>query len=358
MRKKVVIILPKLTAGGTERSAVELANSMVEKNYEVHLLLMYTLPHFFETDNRIIIHEPDRKVRMNCGRFLYVPLLLLFLRIKLKKIEPDTVFCLGYILFGLMASWNLKTKVIISGRSSPNRVRFPGNGIANKMYAGFHKIVSRRVNGVIAQTSLAQNVYAKRYSCPIVVIPNFLRDVKRYPDHKKGKIIINVGRLVNEKGQHFLLKAFAKLDRQDWKLWLVGDGPLRGELENLAGVLRISEQVVFLGFQKDVDYYLSQASIFAFSSVIEGYPNALIEGMAHGLAPVSYNCEAGPADIINHNENGFLVETGNINDFKQYLNILINDIDTRHKFQLNASKILDDNNKTKITDRYIDFLMS
>jgi glycosyltransferase involved in cell wall biosynthesis len=124
------------------------------------------------------------------------------------------------------------------------------------MYALAHKIVSSRVDGIIAQTSLAKVVYAQKYNCPIVVIPNFLREITWYPDHKKEKVIVNMGRLVNEKGQHFLLQAFAKLDQTDWKLWFVGEGPLREKLENLSHELKISEQVVFWGFKKDVDYYL------------------------------------------------------------------------------------------------------
>ena len=59
-----------------------------------------------------------------------------------------------------------------------------------------------------------------------------------------------------------------------------------------------------LGAVDDVDKWLARASIFAFSSISEGFPNALIEAMAAGLPCVSFDCDAGPRDIIKNKING------------------------------------------------------
>jgi glycosyltransferase involved in cell wall biosynthesis len=354
--KRICIILPKLTAGGTERTAVELADFLVNQNVEVTILLMYQQPVFFSIDSRVKVIEPNLIYRKYLGRVLYVPYVLWFLRKHIVKFKPDTVFLLGYILFGLFATIRIKTRVVVSWRSSPDRIRFPGNYIGNKLYKYFHLMLSKRVDGIIAQTMLAKKIYKDSYNCQINVIPNFLKDINYYPENQKDNIVINVGRLVNEKGQKYLLQAFARLNYVDWKLWLVGDGPLRNKLEKLAEDLGVSDRVVFWGYQKDVDFYLSKASIFAFSSIVEGYPNALIEAMAHGLAPVSHNCNAGPSDIINHGVNGFLVETGNVDEFARYLQILIENEDLRSKMQYEAIKIKDQNNKGVICRKYFDFL--
>ena len=265
---------------------------------------------------------------------------------------------MGYILFGLIASYSINSRIVISGRSSPNRVRFPGNFIANTLYKLGHKIFSNKVNGIIAQTNEAKIVYQTKYNCPIVVIPNFLREIKTYPTHTREKIIITVGRCVFEKGQNSLIEAFSMVEDKSWKLQILGDGPLRKELEEQATRLNCADRIEFLGFQKEVDFYLSKAQIFAFTSVIEGYPNALIEGMANGLAPISFDCSAGPSDIIENNVNGFLIPINDIALFAKKLNELISNHTLRAKFQKEALQVLEKNELKTIAKRYQDFLFA
>lgn len=354
-QKKIVIVLPKLTPGGTERTAVVLANYMVEKNIDVTILVMFKRENFYELHPKVKLLEPDN-FRDKYGKILSFPILLWYLRKNIKNEKPDTVFCLGYMLLGIITSIGLKTKVIISGRSSPDRVRFPGNLVFNSVYNFCYSILKSRINGIIAQTNYAKEVYQKKYSCPIVVIPNFLRDIKEFQHERKNQII-TLGRCSYEKAQHFLLEAFAKVNAPNWKLVLIGDGPLLEDLKNQAKQLNIAEKVEFCGFQKEVDFYLSQAKIFGFTSIIEGYPNALIEGMANGLAPVSFNCVAGPSDIIKEGENGFLVPVGNVDLFAEKLQFLIDNPTVLNEISSSASKIKQTNDLKIIAEQYMDFLL-
>jgi GalNAc-alpha-(1->4)-GalNAc-alpha-(1->3)-diNAcBac-PP-undecaprenol alpha-1,4-N-acetyl-D-galactosaminyltransferase len=169
--------------------------------------------------------------------------------------------------------------------------------------------------------------------------------------------IITLGRCSFEKAQHFLLEAFSQLNAPNWKLIIVGDGPLLDDLKSKSKQLNIAEKVEFSGFQKEVDFYLSQAKIFAFTSIIEGYPNALIEGMANGLAPVSFNCVAGPSDIITDGENGFLVPVENVTLFAEKLQLLIDNPSLLNEISTNASKIKQTNNLKVIAERYQQFLL-
>lgn len=354
-QKKIVIVLPKLTPGGTERTAVVLANYMVEKGIDVTILLMFKRDKFYELHPKVKILEPDN-FRDKYGKILSFPVLLLYLRKSIKNEKPNTIFCLGYMLLGIITSIGLKTKVVISGRSSPDRVRFPGNALLNAFYNFCYSILKFRIDGIIAQTNYAKEVYQKKYSCPIVVIPNFLREIKEFQHDRKNQII-TLGRCSYEKAQHFLLEAFAKIKAPDWKLAIVGDGPLLDDLKKQAKQLNIAEKVEFCGFQKEVDFYLSQAKIFGFTSIIEGYPNALIEGMANGLAPVSFNCVAGPSDIINEGKNGFLVPMGNVDLFVEKLQLLIDNPTLLNEIGNNALKIKQTNDLTIIAEQYKEFLL-
>jgi GalNAc-alpha-(1->4)-GalNAc-alpha-(1->3)-diNAcBac-PP-undecaprenol alpha-1,4-N-acetyl-D-galactosaminyltransferase len=250
----------------------------------------------------------------------------------------------------------IKTKVIISGRTSPDRIRFPRSKALTRFYHFCYSLLKFRIDGIIAQTNYAKEVYQKKYNCPIVVIPNFLREIEEF-DHVKKNQIVTMGRCVFEKGQHFLLEAFAKVNAPAWKLVIIGNGPLLDNLKTQAKVLKIAERVEFYGFQKDVDYFLSQAKIFAFSSIIEGYPNALIEGMANGLVPVSFNCIAGPSDIISDAENGFLIPLEQTELFAEKLQLLIDSPKLLDNMAIKALKVNQINDLNRIGEQYKEFLI-
>lgn len=351
--KKILIVLPHLSCGGTERTAAELANFIAGNGGNAILLLMYKKTRFYSLHPDVNVLEPGFS-KQRFGKYLYIPLLLLYMRIQIRKQRPNVIFALGYITFTLFASFGLKTKVLISPRSSPKRIRFPDNIILNHLYVGSRKLVRKRIDGIIAQTNYAKSIYNERYTCPIVTIPNFLRNLKEYKLDRFNQII-NIGHCSFEKGQHYLLEAFSKLDAGEWKLVIVGDGPKKKELEVLAYQLNIYERVVFTGYKEDVDLYLSQSKIFALTSIIEGYPNVLIEAMATPLPSVSFDCVAGPSDIIVNGENGFLVDVGDIETFANRLQELIDQPELRERMELKALNIKHDNDLSKIAPKYLEF---
>ena len=351
----IIITLVDLECGGTERAAAELANYIAGKGGKVTILLMYKKERFYHIHSGVNIIEPSF-TKKELGKLLYIPFLLFFLRSQFKNQKPDIILALGYIAFTLFSSIGLKTKVIISFRTSQTRIRFPGNKALNLTYKFAHCLLRKRVNGIIAQTSQAANVFKKKYSCPVTIIPNYLRELKEFT-HERINQIVTVGRCSSEKGQHFLIEAFSKLNAPDWILVIVGDGPKRKELEAIAYKLAINDRVVFTGFQENVDYYFSQSKIFALTSIAEGFPNALIEAMANSLAPVSFNCDAGPSEIIQHGKNGFLVEVGNVDRLAYYLSKLISDDTLRNSVASEAYKAKALYSLDTIAKRYLDFLL-
>lgn len=97
--------------------------------------------------------------------------------------------------------------------------------------------------------------------------------------------LIHVGRLVPEKNHEFLLRLTARLVERDasTRLWLVGDGPLRAQLESLARSLGIDSHVQFWGNRLDIPSLLGDADLFVFPSHSEGLGLAAIEAQAAGL---------------------------------------------------------------------------
>lgn len=122
---------------------------------------------------------------------------------------------------------------------------------------------------------------------------------------------LSCGRLVEQKGYPFLLEAFAQLSRSiDAELHILGEGPLRRDLEKMTVRLGIEERVVFLGFQHNPFVHMKAADVFVLSSLWEGFANVIVEAMAMGTPVIASDCPHGPSEIITHGENGILVEPG------------------------------------------------
>ena len=218
------------------------------------------------------------------------------------------------------------------------------------------RLTYKRAKGIIAQTSYAAKVIYQQVNHPnIKVIPNYVRAVNK-KNIIPQNIIITVGRLVANKGHEDLLEIFAAVKNENWQLMLAGDGPLRYSLEQKAKELGIENKTVFAGFQPDIDSVLQQAKIFAFCSYSEGFPNALLEAMATPLPCISYNCNAGPADIISDDVNGFLIPVGDKKIFAEKLQQLMDEENMRLSFIEKAKETITAFQPEKLAQTYLDFI--
>jgi len=189
----------------------------------------------------------------------------------------------------------------------------------------------------------------------IAVIPN---PIEKWNPSEVGRenIILNVGRFIRSKQQALLIRYFAEINHPDWSLVLVGDGPELGNCQTLAQGLQVADRVLFTGSVRNVHEYYARSKIFAFTSVSEGFPNALGEAMAAGLAAISFDCVAGPADLIKSDKNGLLIPEG---DDQQYMDSLVKlmhneaEID---RLSMAAQDSMLAFNEEKIAASYFDFM--
>jgi glycosyltransferase involved in cell wall biosynthesis len=124
------------------------------------------------------------------------------------------------------------------------------------------------------------------------------------------RLIVYAGRLSPEKGVDFLVRAFCRMQPDSSvKLWLLGEGPQRAQLERLVHECGCRQQVLLTGDVSDVAPYLQSADLFVMPSQFEGQSNAVLEAMACGL-PVIVTDVAGNNELVSHGENGLLVDYG------------------------------------------------
>ena len=122
-------------------------------------------------------------------------------------------------------------------------------------------------------------------------------DVKLFKPKKsyleRKKIILSVGNLRWQKNYNLLINAFSIIHKnnKDWKLVICGEGPDRNELQELIKVKRLERYVFLKGYlkQKDIKKWMQSSRIFVMSSLVEGFPKALLEAAACGCACVSTN---------------------------------------------------------------------
>ena len=129
-------------------------------------------------------------------------------------------------------------------------------------------------------------------------------------DDPAGPVFVTAGRLIALKDHETLLRALAIHRRnQPSRLLILGEGPLRGSLEELTRALGLADAVQFLGFQDNPLPWFRHADAFVLSSRSEGFGNVLVEALGCGTPVISTACEHGPVEILDNGRYGLLVPT-------------------------------------------------
>lgn len=179
-------------------------------------------------------------------------------------------------------------------------------------------------------------------------IPNTSED-----EANKEKIILNVGRLTDQKAQHILIEAFAMIADKypDWVVRIIGEGERLDSLTALAAKLNITDRIIFAGTTSNIDAEYSKANIFALPSSYESFGLATAEAMSHGVPPIGFAECPGTNEIIEHGKSGFLVEGINSPEkYAQGLETLMQSKKERQRLGIQAKSAIKQFHPEKILD--------
>lgn len=352
--KKIALLIPTLSNGGAERVMSLLANNFaLDKEIEIHLILYLKDERFFELNEKVIVHSPNFNYK-NYPTIVSTFKTIKYIRKTLGDIKPYSLLSFSgkYNSLVILSSLGLNIKTYVSDRSRP--------GISyGKAQDFLNPILYKTTNGIVAQTSKARELaFRQTKHKNIVIIPNPVPDIKQSELIIREKIILNVGRFIETKKQLQLIELFSKMDTKDWKLVFLGDGKYLNDCKKLVSKLNLEEKVKLLGAQKNVSDYMSKASVFSFTSVSEGFPNSLAEAMASGCACISFDCIAGPSDIIDHKKNGFLVPVNDWDEYSNYLKELMNSEALRKEFAFEGRKKITFFREEIISEKFKELLIS
>lgn len=338
--KTILVGLHSLCAGGTERVASTLLNAFAEwPNVEVHCILYGKKPEvFYQISPKVTIHVPDFTFS-DRHRILSTLRTMGFIRRVIRRIKPSVFLNFGeyWNSLALLSAKGLGVDVVVADRSNPNK---PLGTIQEFLRSWLYA----SAGCVIVQTSRAARVIKEKVPKQrvIEVIPNPLASWPNASQAPKRNEVLFVGRLIPSKNVDRLIHMFAAARRDDWRLIIVGDDAQgfseMGNLKQIASALKVDQWVSFEGKQRNVAEYYRRASIFAFASDSEGFPNALAEALSFGLPCIAYDCDAGPGDLVVDGFNGYLVRTHDEHQFSQRLMELISDQELRECLAANAKK--------------------
>jgi glycosyltransferase involved in cell wall biosynthesis len=168
------------------------------------------------------------------------------------------------------------------------------------------KGLAQAIRGVVHSPVIRSGIELDRFGHPQIPPAEMRRQLSLPAD---ALVVGSVTRLSPQKGPLDLIAAFSLVQRQFPDVWfiVVGDGPLRPEVENLIRQLGLTNRVILTGLRRDVPELLAAMDVFALSSLWEGLPRVLPQAMATGL-PIVCTRADGTAEAIHEGQNGFLVE--------------------------------------------------
>lgn len=192
-----------------------------------------------------------------------------------------------------------------------------------------------------------------RYDC--MPNPSTYPPVDHMPDSKEH-VVLAIGRISYQKNFESLIRVWSAIESQahGWTLKILG-GPDHAsrELHEYART-KGCRHVECPGWSDNIPAELSKASILCMTSRFEGMPLVLLEAMNAGVAPITFDYEFGPSDIITDGVNGILVTNGDENEMSAKLLDLIKNNDMRHSIGTAAMKRIKDFSAPSIARRWIE----
>lgn len=324
--KKICFLLGNLNhSGGTERVSTLIANSLSEySEYDISILsLVDGKTPFFEVNQKISTYSIFSKEVSFKSNFINV---IWKIRKFVQEHEINTLIVVDTIacMFTIPALFGLNIKHICWEHFNFNN----NNGVKFRDFS--RKLAVKYCDYVITLTEKDKNIWLKHFQNIHAQIINIANPcsfpIQNYRKEKNTKTVLAVGRLTHVKGFDMLLEAWVQVNKvmPEWKLKIVGDGEDKLILTEIVKCNKLIECVELVGSTNNIGKYYEEAEIFCLSSRFEGFPMVLLEAQAFGLPVVAFDCETGPAEIVEHNINGLLVESGNIVQLTNSLLELIN----------------------------------
>lgn len=357
MSKHVAFVLAGIGAGGAERVIALLSAKVIDHGWTATIIS-------FDRPGVPIYHDFHPAVSFvflggaegaGASKLTQTGKRLLALRKVLAGGQFQLVvsFLTKINVLTLLASTGLGLRVIVSERNNPLRQR------ANPVWVWLLALLYRRAAAIVLQTDRSRMCLPPSERERAHVIANPIALPTLIPETVERQITA-VGRLDEQKGFDMLIDAFAGLapSHPAWKLVIWGEGPLRRMLTERAKRYGLDRQVDLPGLSATHGAWINPGQIFVLCSRYEGFPNVLGEAMAAGMAPVAFDCDFGPSEMIDQGRSGLLVPAENVDALTVALRQLMDAPDLRHRFARQAARSASSFAKERVGETWLTLMDS
>ncbi|HSC53849.1 MAG TPA: glycosyltransferase [Phnomibacter sp.] len=318
-KRKIAIFINDLSAGGCERTASILINKL-SNEFDWLLILLNDNIHYEIPDGipKVVFSGEVKGWRQLFYLFTFSSTASK-VKIALENFRADTLISFNHLpnsiaarikkrgwLGKLIISEQVHCSTYISELKSPLK-----RWVKRREISKYYSYADLIVPNAVGIASDLKDTFSINTAITVVHSPIDLEQAYRQMQAKRpavfhkleGKfIIIHVGRYEPQKNHQLLISAFKMAALPNAVLLLVGQGTLFESTNKLIQELNLQESVLQVGVQTNPFVYLAASQVFALSSDYEGFPNVLLEALASGLAIVSTNCQCGPSEILNPNQ--------------------------------------------------------
>ena len=317
----VAMVTLAFQGGGPERDSVLLCNGLAAKGLRVTILALREegpLRSLVDPAIRVVV-VPKRQMRYA------IPAL----RRIIRALVPAVVVGSGIPSLNLVTLIAVRTlprsrrpKLVLREGAVPSMARYDPSS-SNRIAYRILRHLYREADRIVTLTDGARSDISRKFAVPdskisvmrtnAVLPPAIEGWIERWDGDlgRESDLIVCVGRLSAEKDQRTLLRAVTLLPAdRPWRLAIVGDGPDRAALEELARSNGLSQRIVFTGQIDDPFVWMRKARVAVCSSIYEGLGNTIIEALACGTPVVSTDCPYGPREILQGGRYGILTPVG------------------------------------------------
>ncbi|EOZ9594251.1 glycosyltransferase family 4 protein [Enterobacter hormaechei] len=322
--KKICLFINALhNSGGTERIITVLANELTKINYEVHIvtILKNSKPFFHLNEEINLVSLCNYESLTSHWDRLKI---ILALRKYLQNYEINTVITVD----SLLCIYSLPAVLFTDIR------HICWEHFNFKIDLGVKiRSLARQLSGLFSDEIVVLSEKDRKYwqenlwlnKSKLQVIYNasqFQITTNDYPVESKN--ILSVGRLTDQKGFDLLIQAWEEVHNEfpDWTLTIIGSGPNKDSLENLATELSLNTSIKFIAATQNITDYYQNCAFLCLPSRYEGFGLVLIEAMSFGVPAIAFDCDCGPSEILDM-DNGILVPNENIKIFAESLRLMI-----------------------------------
>lgn len=345
---KIALLVSSMNAGGAERVAATLCNAWASQGHQVWLMPTYPVKghSFYPLAPNVQVEWLADRLGARARSWLAPFFKLRAMRLFVSEAKPDVVvsFLTNVNVMTLLATWGLAVPVVVCERTNP-----AFSDSSGPLLSAMRRWLYRRATAVSVQTRATARSFEQMvpHMPTLDVLPNPMpSDLDRMalsalsPDENGRFRLVAMGRFMPNKQFDRLIEMFSRIhaDFPLWDLYIFGDGPLREQLESQVQRLGLSGRVHMPGRTASPWRELQNASAFAMTSSVEGFPNVLLEAMALGLPAVVYDCPSGPRELTEDGQHAVLVPLGDEDKFVAGLRALLGDDAQRQRLGQGAAQ--------------------